>query len=258
MLPKQPNKSLIDGLRCLQGLVSGKGPVGMSELAKQLDIESTRVHRLLRCLTHMGYARQNRSRKYIPGPAIYPLTAQMLYASHFMSDAIQPLQDLRKKVPYIVAMGVLWERRVSYLFHARNHTPLEKAIGMNGFWDATDSGIGMAVLSRHSSETVRGWYGNHEIPGYPGGIDALLHELEAIRETGYAYVQTHGKEHNQTLALHAESNPYLGVGVSGQIAKEEIPELIKSIKLTVECIDKSSSDQESNRLDIVDTLRSGV
>ena len=140
MLPKQPNKSLIDGISCLQGVVSRTEHVGVSELAKMLDMEQTKVHRLLRTLAHLGFTQQNRSRKYGPGPAIYALAAQTLYASHFIRDALGPLEELRARLPHIVAMGVVWNRRVNYLYHAKRGTPLEQAIGTFGNWLAAAFG----------------------------------------------------------------------------------------------------------------------
>lgn len=242
MLPKQPNKSLIDGLRCLQGLVSCPGPIGISDLAKSLDMEPTRAHRLLRTLTHMGYARQNSSRKYVPGPAIYPMTAQTLYASRFMSHALEPLEHLRRKLPYIVAMGVLWNRTVSYLYHAYQDTPLEKAIGTFGFWDATNSGIGMAVLAQKSNAEVKALFAGHKIPQYPQGIKSLLAELARIRRQGYAFIPTNTGENHYTLALASASNPFLALGISGRIPSHKVSNLLTHLQETLSKIDETASD----------------
>ena len=93
MLPAQPNRSLMDGIRCLQILSSNPGPLGARELARRLNMETTRAHRLLKTLAHMGMARQNRNAKYMPGPAMHVLAAQSLYSSGLIGKATEPLLD---------------------------------------------------------------------------------------------------------------------------------------------------------------------
>jgi DNA-binding IclR family transcriptional regulator len=83
MLPRQPNNSVIDGFRCLQHVVTQEKPVGVSQIAADLGMELTRVHRLLRTLSHLGMILQTDSRKYAPGPAISVIAAQTLHATRF-------------------------------------------------------------------------------------------------------------------------------------------------------------------------------
>ncbi len=240
MLPKQPNKSLIDGIRCLQALASSPGPVGVTDLARDLDLEATRVHRLLRTLGHMGFARQNVSRKYLPGPAIFPLATHALYASHLMQVAVGPLDSLRAEIPHVVALGMLWERRVSYLYHANQATPPDKVIGSFGFWAATDSGVGMAVLARHSDEEIREFYSKEEILNHPAGVDSLLAALERIRVEGHAFIATHSKGNWHTLGIASAVNPFMGIGISGKLKKKDIAVLLPKIRAIMNAIDQAT------------------
>lgn len=241
MLPKQPIKGLIDGIRCLQGVVSKSEPIGVIDLARELDIDQTRAHRLLRTLAFLGFTRQNNSRKYGPGPAIYALAAQTLYASHFIRDALAPLETLRRKQPYIVAMGVYWNRSISYLYHARRGTPLERAIGTMGIWDATNSGIGMAVLAGMTDEQVRSEYEGHDIPFFDGGIDALAEQLELFREAGYGRVFPEDAVGRTTLAIALPSNPLTAVGISGRYTEQDEAELLELLRETVDQIEENAA-----------------
>ena len=240
MLPKQPNKSLIDGISCLQGVVSRTEHVGVSELSQMLGMEQTKVHRLLRTLAHLGFTQQNGSRKYGPGPAIYALAAQTLYSSHFIRDALGPLEELRAKQAHIVAMGGVWNRRGNYLYHAKRGTPLEQAIGTFGNWPAADSGIGLAVMAGMDDTEIRRLYEGRELEFDKKGVDGLLKRVAGVRKKGHAIVETHSEEHNTTIALPLASNPIVGVGISGRIKDEQRDKVLAMLRETVAKIDANA------------------
>ena len=240
MLPKQPNKSLIDGIACLQAVASRSEFVGVSELSKVLDLEQTKVHRLLRTLAHLGFTQQDSSRKYGPGPAIYALAAQTLYASHFIRDALGPLEELRAKQPHIVAMGVVWNRRVNYLYHAKRGTPLEQAIGTFGTWPAADSGIGLAVMASFDDEEILRLYEGRELEFYKTGVKGLLKRLKEVRKTAHATVDTHGEEQHTTIGLPLLSNPMVGVAVTGKIKADQKDKILGMLRETVGAIDANA------------------
>ncbi|MGD1978967.1 MAG: helix-turn-helix domain-containing protein [Akkermansiaceae bacterium] len=240
MLPKQPNKSLIDGVACLQGVASQKEFIGVSELSKLLDLEQTKVHRLLRTLMYLGFIQQNSSRKYGPGPGIYTLAAQTLYASHFIRDAYRPLEELRTRQPALVAMGVVWNRSVSLLYHADGSTPFEEAVGTFGTWPASDSGIGMAVMADLPNDEIRQLYAEHEVEHCSGGVEELLERLDRVKKQGYAFVKTHGKLKRSTLAVRLNSNPLVGVGLSAQMNKDELLRYLPMLQETAEAIDANA------------------
>jgi len=205
LLPKQPNQSVIDGIRCLQGVAARSGPVGVSELAEELGLETTRVHRLLRTLAYMGLLRWTEKRKYAPGPALPVLATQTLHASGFYK-AIGPLETLHGELNMITAMGVLWNRSVSYLYHADPGQPLSQAIGSFGLWPATEAGLGVALLALQPVEKVIRLYEGNDTPMFKN-LDELLKKLEKVRTCGYT-------QHNNTLALVIEGPFEAAFGVS--------------------------------------------
>ena len=199
----------------------------------------------------MGFTQQDSSRKYGPGPAIYALAAQTLYASHFMRDAFGPLEELRKSQDSLVAMGVVWNRSVSLLYHADAETPFEEAVGTFGTWPASDSGIGMAAMADLSDNEITEMYVEHPIEHCPGGLDELLSRLAEIREQGYAFVKTHGELRRSTLALRLKSNPLVGVGLSANKKKSELLRDLPLLQQTVKAIDsnaaRNSTPQENSQ-----------
>lgn len=237
MLPAQPNRSLMDGIRCLQILSSNPGPIGARELARRLDMETTRAHRLLKTLAHMGMARQNRNAKYMPGPAMHVLAAQSLYSSGLIGNSTKPLLELHRKANLITAFGMLWERNVYFLYHLMPGMSAEEAVGRMRLQPATQSGIGMMILSRKSDEEVRELYdGVDDIPSYTGGVEMVIEDLHRIRKLGYAYVEVHSETAEVSLASMSPNSLYTSVAVAGSFEESRIPELKAAIDHALELI----------------------
>lgn len=234
MLPAQPNRSLMDGIRCLQILSSNPGPIGARELARRLDMETTRAHRLLKTLAHMGMARQNRHSKYMPGPAMHVMAAQSLYSSGLIGNTTKPLLDLHRKVNLITAFGMLWERNVYYLYHLMPGMSAEEAVGRMRLQPATQSAIGMMLLSKKTDDEVREFFdGVDDIPGY-SGVERVIEDLYKFRELGYAFLNIESENAEQSLASMSPNNFYTGVAVAGSIEKSRLPELKQAIDEALE------------------------
>ena len=220
----QLNRSLIDGIATLQALTLADQPVGCRELARRLEMDTTRVNRFLKTLTLIGVARQTRNRKYTTGPGIHVLAAQSLFASQLLRVSMEPLESL-KRYGLIVALGILWRDNVTYLYHANPDTPAAEALGRIGLYPATASGVGMALLARQEESTVEKTYGNKEIPHFPEGLDELKAQLEVIRRQGYAYVQTHNADQH-TVSVAVGDPAVCAVAVSGWIPPAATAELV--------------------------------
>ncbi len=225
----QLNQSLIDGIATLQELALSGKPVGCRELARRLDMEPTRVNRLLQTLDHIGIARKTPKRKYTSGPGMHVLSAQSLFASGLINKVVQPLETLRK-YNLLVALGMLWRDHVSYLYHAAPGTDTVNALGQHGFYPASKGGVGMALLAERPESEIEALYENKEIDGYPGpdGIIILKHDLQAIKQQGYAFVQT--GEDTHTLAIAVGKPAFCAIALSGWISKNSLNELIDALR----------------------------
>lgn len=234
MLPRQPNQSVISGFRCLQFVVSSEKPCRVKQLAAELDLEQTRVHRLLRTLGHLGLVVQTDGRRYAPGPAIPGLAAQTLHASHFADRALPHLEALRHAVGRTVAMGVLWERSVSYLYHGTAYAKLEEAIGGHALLPASQSGLGIACLARMTDSEVSDRYKGHALPGLRT-MKVLRAELAQTRSQGYAFMHTSGR--HRTLAVSLPKSPSLALGVA-KVLPRDVAGLLPQLRATAAAIDQ--------------------
>ncbi|MEU8421010.1 helix-turn-helix domain-containing protein [Micromonospora sp. NPDC048835] len=232
MLPSQPNKSLQDGLDCLQLLASSAEALGSREVARRLGLEPSRANRLLKTLAHIRLIEQNERRRYRPGPGIHALAAQSLFGSGLIRRALGPLGELHAH-GHTVAMGVLWRDQMSYLYHADPGMDTSTALGRIGLFPVARSGLGMALLACQDDESVRAMWATsaNETP-----VEPILTDLAQIREAGFALRP--GKT-ERTVAVTVGATPYAAIGMSGRFPDEHIPDLVGALRHAAEKIEKN-------------------
>lgn len=220
MIPAQPNQSLIDGLACLQALAAADQPVGVRELARQLNLETTRVSRLLGTLAHLGLAEKNANRKYRTGPGMHVLSAQSLRGSRLLQKAWPALRALRKE-KLTVALGVLWQDQVCYLYHGRPDHAFEEGVFHFDLFPAHKSTIGQVLLAARPELAS----------------PELAPLLQEIREQGYAYLDRGQGE--RTVGVPVGHPAVAGLAFAGQFPASRIPRLVKLLQSTVKTIEEN-------------------
>ncbi|MBS1203139.1 MAG: transcriptional regulator [Proteobacteria bacterium] len=153
-MSSQPNQSLIDGIRCLQYLVSSGRAIGCRELARLMGINTTRVNRLLMTMASIGLTMQDAQRRYLPGPGIHALAAQAIRGSALFSQAL-PLLERYAPKDIVVAMGVLWEDQVIYIYHSEPGSQVTQALVGFHMLPAWQSVIGMSLLAAESDDELQ-------------------------------------------------------------------------------------------------------
>ena len=211
--PAQPNQGLIDGLAVLQAVTGAGAPVGGRDLARQLGIEPTRVHRLLKTLAGLGLTSQTPNRRYTVGPGVHVLAAQALYGSGLLRRAVPILQGLHDS-GHTVALGVLWRQQVCYLYHGRSGLAPTDCIGTTGLYPAAQSGIGHVLLA--------------ELPGDPA--PELAGQLAAVRHRGWALVERTADPLSATLAVPVGQPAYAALAFAGEIRATDLPRLLPRLQ----------------------------
>jgi DNA-binding IclR family transcriptional regulator len=225
----QPNQSLINGIRTLQMLAVAPDAVGCRALARELGLDVTKVNRLLKTLAHLGIVRQTADRKYTAGPGMHVLAAQSLFASGLIGRTIPALERLRR-FGHTVAMGVLWNDSVSYLYHAPPGVDPARALARIGVLPASNSGIGVALLAQLTDVEVEKIYADRtDVPGHPDGKASLLKQLADTRNRGYARVLVSPDEGRHTIAVVLGSPAYAAIGISGWLPDSGTHELVEAL-----------------------------
>jgi len=197
----------------LQGIAASDHPIGGRELSRILELDITKVNRMLRTLAYLGLVRQTPDRKYTSGPGMHILAAQSLYATGYIQNAIAPLESL-KNFGLIVAMGVLWQDKVTYLYHALPGMNSVDAMGRLSYYPATISGIGLSLLSELDDDEISHLYKDKEIEGFPAGFASLMEKIYEIRSLGYTRVETTDtslKTSRTYTLLSMLANPYIAL-----------------------------------------------
>jgi len=225
-MSSQPNQSLIEGLACLQALAMQAEPVACRRLARELDLNVMRANRLLRTLADIGLAHQDDKRRYTIGPAIHTLAAQSMFASGLLKRALKPLRKLGKPGQFI-ALGVLWQRHVTYLYHGLHGCDVEDALGKITLYPATRSSVGMALLAEQPDSKIREIYRDHDIPDYKN-ITALLKEIRLTRKQGYACLTHHNANqlNHLTVAVSVGKPVMSAIAISGMPINEAVDHIV--------------------------------
>ena len=163
-MPAQTNRSLVDGLVVLQTLCAAGGPVGVRDMARRLGWHPVRTNRLLQSLVLAGMARQDPERRYLPGSGVHVLAAIATFGSGLLRRALPELQRLAQETKAVVALGVLWQDEVCYLYHGGPDLPAGEALGRAVLHPVADSSIGQVLrdglaeaVLRHGSADQPHW-----------------------------------------------------------------------------------------------------
>jgi DNA-binding IclR family transcriptional regulator len=236
-MPAQPNQSLINGIACLQTVVAAERPIGSREVARLLNDEHTRISRLLSTLADIGMLEQTPQRKYQPGPGLHVLAAQSLHASMLLSTALPHLKALMGQ-GMTVALGVLWQRQICFLFHSKPGQPLEDSIGRHQFHPAEQSSPGLALLA-HALRRPRKKPTPAQIAAEPvNPVQNLDAALEGVRQKGYARLRFMEKGIlSLGLPLFNENGSAIAaLGISGPWTVQETDNKVCLLRETAEKI----------------------
>lgn len=227
-LPAQPNRSLIGGMECLEMLVALRRPVGCRELARLLNMETTRVNRLLKTLAALGMAERNPARQYQPGPGIHVLASMSLHASNLLTVALRHLPGLLEQCPeYSIALGVLWRSQVCYLFHGRHGQPIEKCLGHAELFPAENSSIGRVLLAAQPKPEALRSLRSRILPPFAREQEPeLLARFAGIGRQRYALVK------GQSVGVPVGTPPVAGLAAAGTLSPANIPAVLKVLHET--------------------------
>lgn len=172
----------------LELVTDAGGEVTLSELAASTELPLPTVHRLLRTLVSLGYARQLPNRRYALGPRLIRIGEAA--SRQFGALARPQLTGLVDALGESANMAVLDGDMVVYVAQAPSSHSMRMFTEVGRRVHLHDTGVGKAILAQLPDETVRAMVGRAGMPTPTehsiGSIDELLVELDRIRERGFA------------------------------------------------------------------------
>lgn len=229
-MPAQPNQSLIQGIACLQTVVAAGRPVGSREVSRLLNDDHTRTSRLLSTLASIGLLEQTSRRKYQPGPGLHVLAAQSLHGSMLLVSALPHLKGLLGQ-GMTVALGVLWQRQVCFLFHSKPGQPLEESIGRHELHPAEMSSAGLALLAHALPPPDKKPPKKHVEAEPTAPVEHLDAALAGVRQFGYARLRF-AEKGILSIGLPIGQPPFAALAVSGPWAAGESPRVVGLLQET--------------------------
>ncbi|MBT2565183.1 IclR family transcriptional regulator [Arthrobacter sp. ISL-85] len=209
-------RSVLTGLRVLERLAE-PGVVGVSELARDLDLPKSSVQRMLRTLQEGGWAFEVRDQttRWTLTPKMFQLGQRHHAGNDLRAIALPVMQQLWEETRETVHLAVVKGDSVFVLESLESPQGVRAHIALGMSIPLLVSANGRALISTWPDDQIhelvsRGLtaYNAHTITD----ANALLAVIDQARKTGYAVTDQQWRE-----GVHAVAAPIVvaGVGVAG-------------------------------------------
>lgn len=184
------NQSVARAITALNILAASSAPLGVRELARQLDIAPSIAQRLVRTLCNAGFIEQiEETSRYTIGHKAFLVGNAFIGQSSIHSVVMPELYALADQ-QINGFLGVLRDRAVVYLANVQSTGPiaLTHRLGSQTYLHSTS--LGKALLAEMSDQQIRALLGSDPLPRLTSTtkitINQLLAEMKSIRSQGYA------------------------------------------------------------------------
>ncbi|HEY4065515.1 MAG TPA: IclR family transcriptional regulator [Burkholderiaceae bacterium] len=225
--------TLLKGLQILEALASSDASRGVSELARELGLTRSNVHRTLKTLCSAGYVRQSDSSdNYECTLKLFQLGGAVLARVNVRQVAEPQMEALAAKTRETVHLSVLDDTDVIYLSKIDSPQPVRAYSTVAGRAPAYAVATGKALLAFQPEGYAARFADRFEAftPRTLVTISALQHEIETIRQQGYAINRGEWRESVGGLAapiFDASRRAIAAVGISGPVERLK-PAVLKS------------------------------
>lgn len=215
-------KSVARVFDLLELIADAGGSVTLSELSTAAGLPLPTIHRLLRTLVSLGYARQLQNRRYALGPRLVRLGE--VANRQFGQIAMPQLKELVERLGETANLATIDGDRVIYVSQAPSPHAMRMftEVGRRVFMHS--SGVGKAILAQLDDAEVRDIISRTGMPHATENtivtVDGLLAELAEIRRRGYAIDEGEQEIGVRCYAMAVPNMPVpTAVSVSGPRAR---------------------------------------
>lgn len=184
-------KSVERAFQILERVSLAKNGVGVTELATELNMYKSTIHRVLTTLTHLGYVEQNpETGRYKLGYKLLDISSRLLDNLDVRREAIPFLQELADETNEVVHLVVLNKGEVVYIEKVEGSETIRMHSRVGNRAPVHCTGVGKAILAYLPQEQVREIIRHYGLkPHTPytlATIPDLMDNLDLIRKRGYA------------------------------------------------------------------------
>lgn len=185
-----PVPGLARGLDILRLFKRARPVIGAPEMARELGIPRSTVHRLVQVLEAMGFLqRTNGNRDYTLGPAVLTIGFEYLGSLDMVGLAEPVLARLRDDTGYSTHLVARNGREIVYLSRYPGRSTISSSISVGATLPAHATVIGRALLADLSAQELRALYAGQTMTRYTDQTPTTLLKLEELltadRRRGY-------------------------------------------------------------------------
>jgi DNA-binding IclR family transcriptional regulator len=168
-----------------------KGGLGVTEIAKQIDINKSSVYRILSTLVQYGYIEQDgETGKYKLGYKFLEISSKLLESIDLRAEARPFLQELENETNEVIHLVVYDQGEVVYIEKLEGNETLRmhSKVGKRAPMHCTS--VGKAILAHLPSSVVHDILERKGLPVHTDKTitekDEFLKELSQVRQKGFA------------------------------------------------------------------------
>lgn len=213
--------TLLKGLALLEVLATRDQPSGVTQLADELGLMKSNVHRVLQTLAHAGYAKKEPAGgRYECTLKLWELGARVAERLDVRTVAQPYVRALAERTSETVHLSVLDGYEVLYLDKIDSPQPVRSYSRIGGRAPAYAVATGKALLAHAPQDALKDLAKKlvRHTPRTITGLEALLKDLRRVRETGYAINRGEWRESVHGLAspvFDGTGQAAAALGISG-------------------------------------------
>jgi IclR family KDG regulon transcriptional repressor len=184
-------KSVSRALDIIDIVSSKKDGLGVTEIAKQMDINKSSVYRILSTLVQYGYMEQDEeTSRYKLGYKFLEMSSKLLESIDLRKEAKPYLQELEKETNEVIHLVVYDQGEVIYIekLEGTETLRMHSKVGKRAPMHCT--AVGKAILAHLPSNVVLDILERKGMPRHTDKTitdkDEFLKELAQVKQKGYA------------------------------------------------------------------------
>ena len=180
------------GLNILRLFRRNRTAIGAPEMARELGIPRSTVHRLVQTLEEMGFLRRaEHGGAYALGPAVLTIGFEYLGSLDIVQLSNPVLARLRDETNYSTHLAVRNGTEIVYLSRHASRATIASNVSVGSALPAHATVIGRVILADLGAAELAALYPGKRLKTYteqtPPNLAALATILAEDRERGYAY-----------------------------------------------------------------------
>lgn len=229
------DKSFVKGLRVLEALARSDQPRGVAELARELDMTKSNVHRLLSTLVTQSFAQRNAANgTYEAAIKLWELGSQVAGRLDVRKTAAPHLAELKSRTGETAHLSILDGHHMVYIDRVETDQYVRTYGRIGARAPAHCTGTGKVMLAHTTPDIVADALKDLEryTPRTITGVAAMKTELSRVREQGFAVTKEEWRSGVWSIAapiFGPTGSVVAGIGISGP-ADRLRPRLLKEFK----------------------------